>query len=97
MNELQVICDTVRSKWGVEKIAIYLRLGEVSLQEPSIVIAVSSYLTQNSVIDMQFILNQVKTLASISKTKIFKDEKTTNGVDSSINFYNQAVQIKGMT
>lgn len=89
IKELQAICNLIRSKWNVEKIAIYLRLGEVSLIEPCIVVAISSSLQHKAEIDMQFILQQIKSLASISKTNILKnsqvmnDQLTNNDLDTS--------------
>lgn len=90
----------MRSKWSVEKIAISHRLGEVLLEEPNVIIAISSF-QQKLDVDMQLILNRIKTLSSISKKEILKSEKIDSDThslnDSNAGLSNIEVNVKDET
>ncbi|XP_058789966.1 molybdopterin synthase catalytic subunit isoform X2 [Phymastichus coffea] len=77
LKEMQTICDKIRSKWNIEKIAIFHRLGEVPVTQASIVIAISSPHRQESLLAVQFAIDAVKTSVPIWKKEIYENADPT--------------------
>lgn len=73
LKEMQAVCDKIRSKWNVEKIAIFHRLGEVPVTQASIVIAISSSHREESLLAVQFAIDAVKTSVPIWKKEIYEN------------------------
>ncbi|XP_011496470.1 PREDICTED: molybdopterin synthase catalytic subunit [Ceratosolen solmsi marchali] len=75
IKELQAVCNKVRSQWNVEKIAIYHRLGEVSIMEASVVIAISSVHRQESLQAVQFTIDAIKSSVPIWKKEVYEEDE----------------------
>ncbi|XP_014211986.1 molybdopterin synthase catalytic subunit isoform X1 [Copidosoma floridanum] len=75
VKEMQKVCKMIRSKYAVEKIAIYHRLGQVPVTEASIVIAISSPHRQESLQAVQFAIDTVKSVVPIWKKEVYEDDE----------------------
>ncbi len=68
LKEMECICQTMRKKWeSIKKIAILHRLGEVPVEEASIIIAVSSPHRKDSLEAVDFCINEFKRTVPIWK------------------------------
>jgi len=73
VTETKKICDQIRTKWSVEHIAIYHRLGLVPVTEASIVIAISSEHRTESLEAVQFAIDTMKKTVPIWKKEVYQD------------------------
>ncbi|XP_046422745.1 molybdopterin synthase catalytic subunit isoform X1 [Neodiprion fabricii] len=76
LKELENVCSKIRSQWDVERIAIYHRLGVVSVTEASVVIAISSSHRQESLQATQFAIDMLKSTVPIWKKEIYDNHKS---------------------
>ena len=68
LKEMKKICDSIRQKWPtVKNIAIVHRLGDVPVEETSIIIAISSPHRKDSLEAVDFCINEFKRLVPIWK------------------------------
>ncbi|KAL0114442.1 hypothetical protein PUN28_011596 [Cardiocondyla obscurior] len=72
LKEMLNICHKIRSKWNVEGIAIYHRIGEVPISKASVVIAVSSSHREESMRAVEFAINTLKKTVPIWKKEIYE-------------------------
>ncbi|XP_052127443.1 molybdopterin synthase catalytic subunit isoform X3 [Frankliniella occidentalis] len=76
-KSLKTLCDDIRSKWNVHGIAIYHRLGEVAVEEASIVIAVSSEHRAESLQAVQYAIDKLKADVPIWKKEEYDGDATS--------------------
>lgn len=68
LKEMQGICNTMRTKWPTLKnIAIYHRLGDVPVEQTSIIIAISAPHRKDSLEAVDFCINEFKRLVPVWK------------------------------
>ena len=68
LKEILKICNQIRQKWkGVRNIAVHHRIGLVKVQEPSIIIAISSPHRKDSLEAVNYCIDQIKTTVPIWK------------------------------
>ncbi|XP_014778699.1 molybdopterin synthase catalytic subunit [Octopus bimaculoides] len=67
------ICQDIRSKWNVGKIALVHRLGEVPVAEASVVIAISSEHRKESLEAVQYAINTLKAVVPIWKKELYRN------------------------
>merc|ERR1712117_649651 len=72
-KELQKLCERVRERWDVEKIAIFHRTGVVPLGEASVVIAISSAHRKESLEAVHFAIDDLKATVPIWKKEVYTD------------------------
>ena len=72
-RELQKLCERVRERWDVEKIAIFHRTGVVPLGEASVVIAISSAHRKESLEAVHFAIDDLKATVPIWKKEVYTD------------------------
>lgn len=64
---MKKLCTEIRSKWKVHGIAMYHRLGEVSVEEASVIIAISSEHRAESLEAVQYAIDRLKAEVPIWK------------------------------
>ncbi len=75
IKEILKICNQIRLKWnGVRHIAVHHRIGQVKVEEPSIIIAISSPHRKESLEAVAFCIDQIKTTVPIWKKEWYGDE-----------------------
>ena len=76
LKQMENICVRARSKWDIQNIAVYHRLGEVPMGETSVAIAVSSPHRIESLKTVEFIIETLKADVPIWKKEVYqsKDE-----------------------
>ena len=72
-KELQKLCERVRERWDVERIAIFHRTGVVPLGEASVVIAISSAHRKESLEAVHFAIDDLKATVPIWKKEVYTD------------------------
>ena len=72
-RQLQKLCEKVRDRWKVERIAIFHRTGVVPLGEASVVIAVSSAHRKESLEAVHFAIDDLKATVPIWKKEVYTD------------------------
>jgi len=72
LKEMTNICNKIRSQWNVEGIAIYHRIGEVSISKASVVIAVSSFHRAESLKAVEYAINTLKASVPIWKKEVYE-------------------------
>ena len=72
VKKLRSLCDEVRTKWRVGKIAILHRLGPVDVKEASVVIAISSAHRKASLEAVHFAIDQLKATVPIWKKEMYE-------------------------
>lgn len=76
LKVMSQICKQIRDCWeDVKHIAIYHRLGLVSVKEASVVIAISSPHRQTSLEAIQFGINELKKSVPIWKKEIYDGDQ----------------------
>ncbi|XP_012272327.1 molybdopterin synthase catalytic subunit [Orussus abietinus] len=75
LKEMQNICLMIRSKWNVEYIVIYHRIGDVPISEASVVIAISSPHRTESLQAVQFAIDTLKASVPIWKKEVYDNEE----------------------
>jgi len=73
LNEMQKLCDKVRAKWDVKKMAVIHRLGVVPVEEASVIIAVSSAHRREAIEACHFAIDELKARVPIWKKEIYED------------------------
>ncbi|XP_071793882.1 molybdopterin synthase catalytic subunit-like [Asterias amurensis] len=76
-KQIQIICRDVRTKWNVENIAVFHRLGVVPVTESSVIIAVSAPHRHPSLESVQYCIDTLKTTVPIWKKEMFADGEGT--------------------
>ena len=76
-KELAKICQDIRKKWNVVKIAVVHRIGEVPISEASVVIAISSVHRKDSLEAVQYCIDTLKATVPIWKKEIYADGKSS--------------------
>lgn len=71
-SEMRKICQQVREKWEVIKIAIFHRIGVVPIGEASVIIAVSSAHRMNSLEAVQYCIDTLKATVPIWKKEVYE-------------------------
>ncbi|XP_046846690.1 molybdopterin synthase catalytic subunit-like [Xenia sp. Carnegie-2017] len=72
-KELRKICQDIRQKWCVVRIAIFHRIGLVPISEASVVIAISSVHRKDSLEAVQYCIDQLKANVPIWKKEVYDD------------------------
>jgi len=72
-KELRLLCDKIRSKWNVKRIAIIHRIGVVQVGEASVAIAVSSEHRREALEAVHFAINELKARVPIWKKEWYID------------------------
>ncbi|XP_029641052.1 molybdopterin synthase catalytic subunit isoform X1 [Octopus sinensis] len=67
------ICQDIRNKWNVGKIALVHRLGEVPVAEASVIIAISSEHRKESLEAVQYAINTLKAVVPIWKKELYRN------------------------
>ena len=80
LKSLFAIAENVKAKYGLERVYIAHRLGEVAIEEESIAVSVSSGHRQAGWQGSEEILERVKARAEIWKREWFGDGKVEEGV-----------------
>lgn len=73
LKELQKIADQVKARWPVNEIAIHHRVGELTIGEIPVVIAVSTPHRKQGFEACQFAIDTLKMAVPIWKKEIFAD------------------------
>ena len=73
LKEMKQLCTIVRTKYQVNKIFMVHRLGEVPIQEASVVIAVSSVHRKEALEGVEVLINTLKERVPIWKKEIYED------------------------
>lgn len=74
LKEMEKICLDLRKKWpSIVNIAIYHRLGEVGITEPSVAIAVSSPHRMESLEGVSYAINTLKSTVPVWKKEEYVD------------------------
>jgi len=72
-KEMEKICQKVRSKWEVMKVAIYHRVGVVPIGDTSVIIAISSVHREESLEATHFAIDELKATVPIWKKEVYED------------------------
>ncbi|XP_046402504.1 molybdopterin synthase catalytic subunit [Ischnura elegans] len=72
VKSIKKICEDIRSKWKVEHIAIYHRMGVVPVLEASVVIAISSVHRSESLQAVQYAIDSLKASVPIWKKEVYE-------------------------
>ncbi|XP_033124657.1 molybdopterin synthase catalytic subunit-like isoform X3 [Anneissia japonica] len=72
-KEIENICTDIRSKWQVEHIAVFHRLGLVKIGEASVIIAISSNHRKESLEAVQYCIDKLKEMVPIWKKEVYED------------------------
>ncbi|XP_071447324.1 molybdopterin synthase catalytic subunit-like isoform X1 [Hetaerina americana] len=72
VKSIKKICEDIRSKWKVENIAVYHRMGVVPVMEASVVIAVSSVHRTESLEAVQYAIDSLKASVPIWKKEVYE-------------------------
>lgn len=72
-KELLKICQEIRNKWHVVKIAVVHRIGLVPVGDASVVVAISSVHRKDSLEAVQFCIDKLKATVPIWKKEIYED------------------------
>lgn len=73
MKQMVQICQNVREKWPVCKIAIVHRIGIVPVKEASVIIAVSSEHRREAIDAVSFAIDAVKSSTAIWKKELYAE------------------------
>ncbi|CAF0764654.1 unnamed protein product [Brachionus calyciflorus] len=74
IKEMKKICDQIRLKWSdIRNIAIFHRIGEVQVQQSSIIIAISSPHRKDSLEAVDYCINEFKRTVPIWKKEWYDD------------------------
>ncbi|KAG5890833.1 hypothetical protein JTB14_016211 [Gonioctena quinquepunctata] len=76
IKSMEKICEDIRIQWpSIENIAIYHRLGIVSVGEASIIIGISSPHREEAIKATEWCINNIKKSVTIWKKEIYKDSE----------------------
>jgi len=75
-KEMRKLCDKVRARWDVKKMAVFHRLGVVPVGEASVIIAVSSAHRREAIEACHFAIDELKATVPIWKKEIYEDGST---------------------
>ncbi|KAI6652007.1 Molybdopterin synthase catalytic subunit [Oopsacas minuta] len=73
VKELHTICENLRAKWSVDKIAVIHRLGEVPIGEIGVAIAISSTHRSNAINAVEFAIDNLKKYVPVWKKEFYSD------------------------
>ncbi|KAJ8902118.1 hypothetical protein NDN08_006526 [Rhodosorus marinus] len=73
LKEMQKLCDKVRARWDIKKMAVFHRLGAVPVEEASVIIAVSSAHRREAIEACHFAIDELKARVPIWKKEIYED------------------------
>lgn len=76
LKEMNNICEKIRSKWNLEYIVIYHRLGEVPVSEASVVIAISSPHRKESLKAVEYAIELLKSSVPIWKKEVYDSNES---------------------
>jgi len=76
-KEMQKICNEIRSRWKVIKIAMVHRIGIVPIGHSSVIIAISSDHRKESLDAVQFAIDEIKSKVPIWKREFYAKEDNT--------------------
>lgn len=78
LKAMEKICNDIRKQWcDVENIAIYHRLGEVPIKEPSVIIAISSPHRDDALKATEYCINSLKKSVPIWKKEVYAENDST--------------------
>jgi molybdopterin synthase catalytic subunit len=77
IKELEKLCNQVRQKWDVLKIAIVHRIGEVPIGEASVIIVISSAHRRESLEAVHWAIDELKATVPIWKREFYEDGQTS--------------------
>jgi len=72
-KEMRQICERMRQKWNLVKIALSHRIGEVPVGEVSVIVAASSAHRKDALDAVQFGIDEIKTWVPIWKKEVYED------------------------
>ncbi len=73
INKMREIASEAKRRWKVEKIAIYHRVGKLSVLETAVVIAVSTPHRKESFQACEYLIDTLKQVVPIWKKEIYED------------------------
>lgn len=77
LAECRALCERVRQRWAVIKVAVAHRTGVVMCGEASVVIAVSSAHRAEALEAVQFAINELKATVPIWKKEVYGEDGYT--------------------
>jgi len=72
-KEMKSLCEKIRSRYQVLKIAIFHRIGVVPIREASVIIAISSDHRKEGLDAVHFAIDELKATVPIWKKEIYED------------------------
>ncbi|EAY28894.1 molybdenum cofactor biosynthesis protein MoaE [Microscilla marina] len=73
MNKMREIAEQAQKRWKTDKIAIYHRVGKLSVEETAVVIAVSTPHRKESFQACEYLIDTLKQVVPIWKKEIYED------------------------
>lgn len=73
LKELHAICDRMREKWRLIKIALVHRIGIVPVGESSVIVATSSAHRKEALEAAQYAIDELKARVPIWKKEVYED------------------------
>ena len=77
MKELCNICKTVRANYEVGNICLMHRIGEVTISETSVIVAVSSIHRKEAISAAEMCIDEIKARVPIWKKEIYEDDSSS--------------------
>ena len=78
-NMLHQIAEEVRSRWGIQDIAIAHRVGKLGIGDISLVVAIASPHRKDAFEASQYAMDRIKTIVPIWKKEVFEGGETWVG------------------
>jgi len=75
-KEMMKICQDIRSKWEVLKIAMVHRIGDVPIGEASVIIAISSAHRRESLESVSYAIDAIKSTVPIWKKEFYENDSS---------------------
>lgn len=73
LKKMEEIAEQAKSKWPIEKVSMYHRVGKLEIGEAAVVIAVSTPHRKESFEACQFLIDTLKQVVPIWKKEIYED------------------------
>ncbi|XP_062516570.1 molybdopterin synthase catalytic subunit-like [Corticium candelabrum] len=77
VKKIKKVCQDIRVKWPVHRIAVLHRLGVVSVSEASVIIAISSIHRQEAIEAVHYCIDMLKAQVPIWKKELYEDGNET--------------------
>lgn len=73
VKKMSEIADEVRTRWGIERVAIYHRVGKLEIGDASVCIAVASPHRAEAFAASQYAIDRLKQIVPIWKKEVWSD------------------------